>query len=367
MTVKTYFLIALFLLVASTVFGTPNTQVKIGYGTSSNPSGSLDGVTGSFAQFLPEWRQPFHNSDSTVLSAALSANLRRYNNEFLASNADYSQYKAELKAESTITPLLTGGISFHAQKVVAHIASPRIDEVYGEQNGFNEFGLGIFGGTTWGNWSWKLETVFLGRDFELTQYEDKENIIFDDHKDFKKVLRLTYDPPGDLKVDLAGQWIDRRYIENSLNPLSKYSPPPRGYPHPLEFVQEDYLLTITPELDDFKAETLVDLGWDVDRTNGATTQKRGRLTQKFEFPFWKERLKLRPLIDVLFRYFPNLQLPLIPVPRSDTVFTAAAELGFKFTKEIEAAVGFYKLGSSSNSLVHNYYEDFFSTELSATF
>lgn len=352
---------------ATELLAETNTHLRVGIGSSSNPTQSMENTDTSFSQFRPEWQQPFYSGDNTTLATAFSANLRLYNDEYVASNANYTNFKGELSAESNIASFLTGGVKFHGAKTVDHIASPKIKKIFGEESGYNEFALGAFGGVHLGEWLWQLEASFVGRDFALTSYDNNENIILDDHKDFHNILRFTYDPEGDLKVELAGSWRDRRYVDTPTNPISKLSPPAEGSTRPLEFLQEDYIVVVTPELDDFKAETLILMGWDVDRTNNATTQKRGRLTQKFEFPFWKEKLKVRPLLDVTFKHFPNLTLPLIPVPRSDTIITAAVEVGFGVTKELEAAVGYYKLGSSSNSLANNYYEDFLSTELTARF
>ncbi|OQW53413.1 MAG: hypothetical protein A4S09_07375 [Proteobacteria bacterium SG_bin7] len=360
-------IIVLLAFFAGHLAASPNTQLRIGIGSSSNPTQSLESTDTSFSQFKPEWKQPFYSTDKTTYAATISANLRFFDDEYVASNANYTNFIAELSAETSITSFLTGGVNFHAGKTVDHIPSAKIKKIFGEESGYNELALGVFGKLHWGDWLWQLEPTFVGRDFALTSYDNNENIILDDHKDFHNILRVTYDPVGDLKVDLSGSWRNRRYVDTPLNPISKLSAPAEGSTRPLEFLQEDYTLVITPELDEFKAETLIGMGWDVDRTNNATTQKRGRLTQKFEFPFWKEKLKLRPLLDVTFKHFPNLTLPLIPVPRSDTIITAAVELGFAFSKKLEAAVGFYKLGSSSNSLANNYYEDFLSTEITATF
>lgn len=351
----------------ATTFANPNTQIRMAFGNSSNPAQSMQGVNGSFSQFLPVWRQPFFSRDSVTFTASLGADIRRFNDEIIASNADFTLMRGELAVSSNITPLLTGGVRLIGEKINTRIASSRIGNTHGESNDISAITFGIFGGNKWGNWEWQIETLFTGRDFDLTSYEDKENIVLDDHKDFKKILRLVYDPPGDLKIELNGMWNDRRYLENSTNPESQNSPIPRGYRHPIEFLQEDYALVVIPELDDFAAETAVSGGWDIDRTNGSTTQKRARISQKFEFPFWKRRLRFVPTFDVLFRHFPDLVMPFLPVPRSDTLITASASLIIPFGKQFEAGFRAFRLGSSSNDLPHNYLEDGFQTELAATF
>ncbi len=373
-------LAAIFLL-DTWVYASPNTQIRLGFGTSTNPTQTLLPIDASYSQIAPEWRQPFYTRESVTFAVALNAEMRKFNDEFIASNADFTLLRGEVSATSDITPLLTGGIRLGAQKTMARIAAFKIGDFYGEPNHFSEIYLGLFGGNKWGNWAWQIETFFIGRDFELTSYEDKENLIFDDHKDFRKILKLVYDPPGDLKVEFAGSWTDRRYIDKSLNPESQNSPIPKGFPHPLEYVQEDYSLTVIPELDDFAAETVIMAGWDVDRTNGSTNQRRERVMQKFEFPFWKRRLRLVPILDILFRQFPDLLMPIVPVPRSDVLVTASLGLVIPFGRQLDAAFGgggpgmsqfeagfrYYKLGSSSNSLPHNYMEDVFTTDLTATF
>ncbi len=369
---KTVILFLLLSILAGLISGAvaeanPNTQLRVAFGNSTNPSQNIQGENASFSQFLPEWRQPFFSRNSVTFTAALAADIRHFDDEVIASNADFTSMRGELVVTTDITPLLTGGLRLIGEKMNTHIASGRIGKIRGEENDISALTFGIFGGNKWGNWEWQIETLFTGRDFDLRLYEDKENIVFDDHKDFKKILRLIYDPEGDLKIELSGTWTDRRYVEVSTSPESQNSPVPKGIPLPQEYVQEDYTLVVTPELDDFAAETVIGAGWDIDRTNNSTMQKRARISQKFEFPFWRQRLRFVPTFDVLFRHFPDLVMPIVPVPRSDTLITGTAGLVLAFNKQFEAAIRFYRLGSSSNSLPHNYLEDGFQTELAATF